>query len=310
MPKAVRDLKARYSTSGNGIIPNTFQHPNVFVDKLMYLLTPVENTVLTYAVRRILGFQANIFTRRDNISLSQFTDGLTSQNGEWLSRGCGVGTQAVINALEALCIYKILIPTTDKPDPKRGQEYWLQDDDKKIDWKGLERRLEEKSTKYRKQTQKARYSVEQRGSVEQTAKPSVEQTDGTLLNRDTKPTETHGNPEEHGADAPPKTTKPPKANQIPEVVLFREVTKRYPPSVNNEDVVKSIKIVSERLGREVTRDDLLPFYKSWCHKGYKPVNLAWLEWAETGEIPQNGNWQSQKFNTDGLAKYFGASNGG
>lgn len=203
MPKAVADLRAKYSASGNAIIPNTFQHPNIFVDKLMYLLTPSENVVLTYAVRRILGFQANMFTRKDNISLSQFTDGIiTSQSGEWLSHGCGLGTETVINALDALCEYKILLPTTEKPDPKRGQEYWLQDDENKIDWDGLEKRRNEKSIKYRKQTNKARYSVEQRGSVEQTGKPSVEQNPSPLLNRDTKPTETHGNPD-MGADAPP-----------------------------------------------------------------------------------------------------------
>jgi hypothetical protein len=80
----------------------------------------------------------------------------------------------------------------------------------------------------------------------------------------------------------------PKANQIPEVVLFREVTHRYPPSVNFGDVVDCIGGVSARLGRKVVVGDLLPYYREWCRKGYKPVNLAWLEWAVTGQIPKNG----------------------
>jgi len=85
-----------------------------------------------------------------------------------------------------------------------------------------------------------------------------------------------------------------------EVKLFREVTNRYPPKVNFEDVVASVKKVEWRLGRAVTRDDLLHFFKAWTAKGYKPINLAWLEWAESGQIPQNGTWkpQNQNFNNN------------
>jgi hypothetical protein len=82
-----------------------------------------------------------------------------------------------------------------------------------------------------------------------------------------------------------------KANQIPEVVLYRSVTGIYPPKVNFDDVIKAVLKVRDRLGRDVKREDLLTFYKSWCGKGYKPNNLAWLEWAETGLIPVNGNWK-------------------
>jgi hypothetical protein len=89
----------------------------------------------------------------------------------------------------------------------------------------------------------------------------------------------------NGADAPRK------ANQIPEVVLYRSVTGIYPPKVNFDDVIKAVLKVRDRLGRDVKREDLLTFYKSWCGKGYKPNNLAWLEWAETGLIPVNGNWK-------------------
>lgn len=76
-----------------------------------------------------------------------------------------------------------------------------------------------------------------------------------------------------------------------EVYLFREVTERFPPKVNFQDVVDSVSKIRERLQRAVTSEDLKPFYAAWCHKGYKPINLSWLEWAETGEVPANGNWK-------------------
>lgn len=86
-------------------------------------------------------------------------------------------------------------------------------------------------------------------------------------------------------------THKPKANQIPEIALFRSVAKRYPNAVLFDDVVLSIQKVASRLNREVTADDLIPFYKRWCGLGYNPLNLAWLEWAEIGKIPENGRWQ-------------------
>jgi hypothetical protein len=189
------------SEAGNSILPNTFQHPNIFIDRLMYFLTPEENTVLTFAVRRILGFQENISSRKDNISLSQFVEGIRSRKDNTpLSNGCGLGTTAVRNALENLAKFKILIPTTEKPDPRKGQEYWLQENDIAIDWDGLEQRRIEADDKARRQTQKARCAVEQKASagqntaVEQKARESVEQKARVLSDSNTKPRETQGNP--------------------------------------------------------------------------------------------------------------------
>jgi hypothetical protein len=186
------------SEAGNSILPNTFQHPNVFIDRLMYFLTPEENTVLTFAVRRILGFQENISSRKDNISLSQFVEGIRSRKDNTpLSNGCGLGTTAVRNALENLAKFKILIPTTEKPDPRKGQEYWLQESDIAIDWDRLEQRRIEADDKARRQTQKARCAVEQntpKGAVEQKARESVEQKARVLSDSNTKPRETQGNP--------------------------------------------------------------------------------------------------------------------
>lgn len=102
----------------------------------------------------------------------------------------------------------------------------------------------------------------------------------------------------NGANAPaPETPTPSKKSREPvppEVLLFRSVTGKFPPKVNFGDVVASVRKVARRLGRDVTRDDLLAFYKKWTGLGYNPVNLSWLEWAESGQIPQNGNWKPKQ----------------
>lgn len=79
--------------------------------------------------------------------------------------------------------------------------------------------------------------------------------------------------------------KPAKLPTPPEVKLFREVTERFPNKVNYPGVALIIQRVSKRLGRDCTAEDLRPFYTAWCGKGFKPVNLAWLSWAESGVIP-------------------------
>lgn len=41
----------------SALIPNSFQMPNLFTDRLMHLLKPEEFLVLSYATRRIYGFR-------------------------------------------------------------------------------------------------------------------------------------------------------------------------------------------------------------------------------------------------------------
>jgi hypothetical protein len=78
-----------------------------------------------------------------------------------------------------------------------------------------------------------------------------------------------------------------RARQIPAVALFHSVTGRYPPRVNFEEIEAAIARIGSRLGRYPTREDLLPFYRAWTARGYNTGNLAWLEWAEGGEVPGN-----------------------
>lgn len=135
------------------IIPNSFQTPNVFIDKLMHYLTPGEVVVLTYATRHILGWQDKITARMANISLSQFVQG----NARF--SGCGMSKPAVISALGGLARYAILIPVGD-PGSK-GQAYFLQDNDEAIDWDGLQDRLISTQDQNKARTAKARQVVSQ-----------------------------------------------------------------------------------------------------------------------------------------------------
>lgn len=140
-------------TTDYDLHPNTFQHPNLFADKLAYFLTPEENTVLTKAVREILGFHAKDRTQR--IALSVFIDGKVAANGERLCYGCGLGKSAIIKALAALDRFGVLVkvgPATHH----EGQAYQLQFNSKKIDWSGLEKRRKEKDQKGKKRLEAAR----------------------------------------------------------------------------------------------------------------------------------------------------------
>lgn len=125
-------------------IPNTFQYPNAYVDRYMALLTPNENVVLTYAIRRIIGFQKDT----DRISVAQFANGITSGDGEILDRGTGLGETAVRTAVKGLLKYK-LFRVVSKPDPEHNlpAEFGLQWDSAKVDEAGLEQRLAEKRGK-------------------------------------------------------------------------------------------------------------------------------------------------------------------
>lgn len=288
----VIDMKK--SQAGNSILPNTFQHPNIFVDRLMFYLTPEENAVLTFAVRRILGFQENISSRKDNISLSQFTSEIRStKDGSVLSRGCGLGISAVREALDILLHCNILLPTTTKPDPRKGQEYWLQDDENNIDWDWLEKRKSERHESGLKRTEKARCVVRQKASVgqnttvEQQARESVPQQARGLSDNNTKPTETHGNPplgglsEKDLADANAQVTAMianarkvtyRNRNQLPEIYLpfgdlYFELTKQEP-----------------------TKSDLMDWmstFEEWKQKGLQPehIRAAFAHASRDGGFP-------------------------
>lgn len=85
-----------------------------------------------------------------------------------------------------------------------------------------------------------------------------------------------------------KIAATPKANTYPALVIFRSVTKRYPHEANWQQVIDAVLKINLRLGRDVTKEDLLPFFTFWTGKGYNPYGLGWLDWAVAGKTPENG----------------------
>jgi hypothetical protein len=155
--------KSREQRIANGeIVPNSFQHPNIYEDWLAYYLTPQEHVVLGKAIREILGWEDKIAERKARIALSIFVDGKTNAAGDQLCLGCGLSLQAVRKALEALDCYGIL--RKEGTATQDGQMFYLQDDTGLIDWDGLARRRERWDRKNTQRTRKAtEASLEARG---------------------------------------------------------------------------------------------------------------------------------------------------
>jgi len=86
-------------------IPNSTQIPNDYVDKFMAFLTPEEWKVLTYAARRIFGFQK----RQDRISLTQFSEGISRKDGERLDYGTGLTLHSTRKAVDGLVKAGLLV---------------------------------------------------------------------------------------------------------------------------------------------------------------------------------------------------------
>lgn len=83
--------------------------------------------------------------------------------------------------------------------------------------------------------------------------------------------------------------KKPKANEIAEIALYREVTDRYPVKACWNRVVLLIHQVSQRIGHQPTKEDLLPYYEEWCARGWVSTSINWLEYAVKGKIPNGKN---------------------
>jgi hypothetical protein len=80
--------------------------------------------------------------------------------------------------------------------------------------------------------------------------------------------------------------KPSKANQIPEVSLYREVTGMYPARASFETVVTAVGQVRSWLGRDVAAEDLKPFYVAWCNRGWNKQAVTWLtDYAAANRLP-------------------------
>lgn len=85
--------------------PNHTQIPNVILDKLMYRLPDAELRVLLYICRRTYGFQRE----KDQISYTQFIDGIVTRDGVRLDGGCGLSRPGVNKALTNLINWEVII---------------------------------------------------------------------------------------------------------------------------------------------------------------------------------------------------------
>lgn len=85
-----------------------------------------------------------------------------------------------------------------------------------------------------------------------------------------------------------------------EVKLYRSVVERFPPHEAYDFVVESISKIRDRLGRAVIKEDLKPFRLAWVTRGYNRNSMSWLEWAETGQIPANGNRKPKREEPQGF----------
>lgn len=96
------------------------------------------------------------------------------------------------------------------------------------------------------------------------------------------------------------TPRPPTP---PEILVYREVTRLYPPKVNWDSVVLIIQSVSKRLGREATAEDLRPFFAEWTFRGFKPTNINWTSWAVSGIVPNGKAEQSEPKGFDAARRF-------
>ena len=101
--------------SSDYLKPNSTQVPNVILDKLMYRLPDAEFRVVIYICRRTYGFQRE----SDQISYSQFIDGIVKRDGTRLDGGCGLSRPSVSKALNTLIELNLII----KEKNARGDIY-------------------------------------------------------------------------------------------------------------------------------------------------------------------------------------------
>lgn len=206
------------------IIPNSFQTPNLYIDRAMPYLTDSELRCLIYATRHILGWQDRIGRQRGNISISMFEHGFTTKDGIEYA-GCGLGRGTIISALKSLTEYGLLIRIGTAGE--HGQEWELGSTG--IQWEKLEHRQSKTIDAFRDRTAKARKAKAEKqaggllnntGTVEQTTGGLLNNTPpGLLNNTESKPsskqhTKPSSAPQNGAGTSPAKTAKPRKVDAI------------------------------------------------------------------------------------------------
>src|SRR6266568_3273699 len=92
---------------------NTTPVPDVLFDVLLPKLSGAELKVLLYIIRRTRGFKKET----DAISLSQFTEGITTRDGKILDYGCGIKNRTIVSKALARLEELGCIKSTKGKDP-------------------------------------------------------------------------------------------------------------------------------------------------------------------------------------------------
>lgn len=261
-------------------IPNSFQTPNAYADELMPYLTPEEWKVLSFASRKIFGFQK----RQDRISKNQFME------------GTGMGEAAVSSAIENLHRFGILI-IADKNDSTKnqGRLFALQLDDALVDMDGLKNRMDGKKTKDSERMRKARSAREITPPIIQYTQaypidPPLSDNTTPILSDNTTPPlldKAHNNHIKNNlntesADKPARPKRHKKQvderSSHPAIVCVRGITGRYPSKANYDQVIE---ILTESPDAEKAAE----CFKWWTFGGRNPAGLGWLDWYKNG-IPE------------------------
>ena len=237
--------------------------PHSFIDLLPTIDTMAEMKVVLYLLRHTWGFSE--FGKPKKLTTDEFANGRKKRDQSRMDAGTGLSENSVRAGIEKAVEHGFFTVETDESDKARIEKWYC-------------------------------LNMEVDSEIE--SRPAkIAPLDSEIAERSEKETKERIKKEKHSADKSAKPATP------PEVKLFREVTSRYPNKVNFENVTNIIKGVSKRLGRDCSADDLRPFYAAWCAKGFKPVNLAWLSWAETGIIPEMRQAQNKNSGADALMQY-------
>ncbi len=161
------------TTSKNGFLPNSFQVPNLYLDRVMPLLELSEFAVLMYAARHILGWD-DVQDRCAHLSLTAFERGHRGQSG------CGLSRPVIKEALDRLEEFGLL-ERVGKPSSRKGQAWKLVLDESAVKWDQMQARRDEKEAKNHKRTRPAtKASIEKREAEKALAVRPTYQDSSTL----------------------------------------------------------------------------------------------------------------------------------
>lgn len=268
-------------------IPNSFQCPNAYVDRVMAYLTGSETKVLLFAIREIYGWRDSVASRRACIALSVFSEGKRNKAGEQLCNGCGLGVGTIRNAIKELCRFGIMVKMGN-PGPD-GQEYFLQDNADLLNWAAMQERHAETDEANAAQMadalKKRGVMLNIGGNVEHKGGGNVElHPGGNVQPQEGNTIETQlRNPYIDAGQktpAPPKVQKP-KADIPPAVEIYREVFQAYPRKNTWANI--AAKVVPHNGNMGLWRE-ILEAYK--LHSDWNRCNIAaLLDYWENKKVP-------------------------